>query len=357
MGEFRNLLGLVGSRSTASILSMLLGAVALFNSGCSGLVTASNSGGGPPLTIANVAVGTATPTSVGVNWQTNSPASSQVEYGTTTSYGSTTALDSTMVTSHQLTVPSLKPGTTYHCRVHSTDAKNNSAVSGDLACPTPRDTTPPTVSITFPVANATLSGTVNLTATATDDVAVASVQFKVDTADVGSAISSAPYSYSLNTGTLLDGNHILTAMATDTSGNTATSTGITVKVNNATPAPSITRHHEPESGVRIGRHASNDHRYELWRSAGNERRRFQRDVRDADNLERDEHRCAGAGGSHHGQCGGDSWERGEQRCELHSDGSSPEYHESESDFRIGRRVGDDRGCELWSHTRIEHSDV
>ncbi len=239
MGGFRNFPGLFGRRSTAIILSMLLGAVALFNSGCSGLVTASNSGGGLPLTISNVAVGTATPTSVAIDWQTNSAASSQVEYGTTTSYGATTALDSTMVTSHQVAVPSLKPGTAYHCRVHSTDAKNNSAVSGDLVCSTPPDTTPPTVSITFPVANATLSGTVNLTATATDDVAVASVQFKVDTANVGPAISSAAYSYSLNTATFSDGNHILTAMATDTSGNTATSTGITVKVNNATPAPSI----------------------------------------------------------------------------------------------------------------------
>src|SRR5258708_10016915 len=131
MGEFRNLLGLVGSRSTAIILSMLLGAVALFNSGCSGLVTASNSGGGLPLTISNVGVGTATPTSVAIDWQTNSAASSQVEYGTTTSYGATTALDSTMVTSHQMTVSNLRPGTTYHCRVHSTDAKNNSAVTGD----------------------------------------------------------------------------------------------------------------------------------------------------------------------------------------------------------------------------------
>src|SRR4029077_14220700 len=186
----------------------LITAVAvLLSGGCSGLVSASGSGNPGPLMILNVAAANTTPTRVSINWQTNAAANSQVEYGTTTSYGSMTTLDSTMVTSHQLTVSNLKPATAYHCRVHSTDAQNNSAVSSDLSCPTPRDTTPPTVSITSPVANATLSGAVTMTASATDDVAVASVQFKVDSANTGAAITSAPYSYALNTTALADGNH------------------------------------------------------------------------------------------------------------------------------------------------------
>src|SRR5579885_1807400 len=48
----------------------------------------------------------------------------------------------------------------------------------------PPDTTPPTVSVTSPAAGSVLSGSVNLTATASDNVAVASVQFKVDNANV-----------------------------------------------------------------------------------------------------------------------------------------------------------------------------
>src|SRR2546430_15113708 len=240
MRGFRCTLGISGHPFTIKILILCTLGGALFNSGCVGLVSGSNGGGSPTtLTISNAVTANATPTSVGIDWQTSAPANSQVEYGTTTSYGSTTPVDSTMVTTHQLTVSGLNPGTTYHCRVHSTDARNNSAVSGDLPCSTPKDTTPPTVSITSPAANATLSGTANLTASASDNVAVASVQFKVDSANTGAAVTAAPYTYALNTAALSNGNHTLTAVATDTSGNTAASAGVPVSVNNATPAPSI----------------------------------------------------------------------------------------------------------------------
>src|SRR5256886_2740673 len=240
MRGFRCTLGISGHPFTIKILILCTLGGALFNSGCVGLVSGSNGGGSPTtLTISNAVTANATPTSVGIDWQTSAPANSQVEYGTTTSYGSTTPVDSTMVTTHQLTVSGLNPGTTYLCRVHSTDARNNSAVSGDLPCSTPKDTTPPTVSITSPAANATLSGTANLTASASDNVAVASVQFKVDSANTGAAVTAAPYTYALNTAALSNGNHTLTAVATDTSGNTASSAGVPVSVNNATHAPSI----------------------------------------------------------------------------------------------------------------------
>src|SRR5262249_27220854 len=42
------------------------------------------------------------------------------------------------------------------------------------------DTTPPTVSLTAPANAATVTGTVNVTATASDNVGVASVQFQLD---------------------------------------------------------------------------------------------------------------------------------------------------------------------------------
>src|SRR5260370_9788047 len=81
---------------------------------------------------------------------------------------------------------------------------------------------------------------ITLTATATDNVAVASVQFKVDNANTGAPVTAAPYSYSLNTTTLANGSHAIAAVAADTAGNRATSTVVTVNVNNATPGPSIT---------------------------------------------------------------------------------------------------------------------
>jgi hypothetical protein len=110
------------------------------------------------------------------------------------------------------------------------------------------DTTPPVVAITSPANNATISGTTSMTASATDNVAVASVQFKVDNANAGAAILSAPYSTTLATTTLPNGNHVLTAVATDTSGNTATSAAVTVNVNNTAAGPSITSLN-PTSGL------------------------------------------------------------------------------------------------------------
>ncbi|HKV25953.1 MAG TPA: IPT/TIG domain-containing protein [Candidatus Acidoferrum sp.] len=214
---------------------------ALLISGCAGLIQSASPGnnGGGSLSISNVTTSNATPASIVVNWQTSSPATSQVEYGPTTNYGSLTAVDTAMVTNHQVSVANLKPGTTYHCRVHSTDASNQTAISGDFSCTTPADTTPPAVSITSPAANSTVSGTINVTANASDNVAVANVQFKVDGANTGSPILSAPYTYALNTKTLSDGSHVLTAVATDTSGNSATSSGVSVTVSNAIPGPTI----------------------------------------------------------------------------------------------------------------------
>jgi len=215
--------------------------------GCAGFVsgTNSNSTGSNPLTVSNVQPSGATPTGFQVNWTTNIAANSAVNYGTTSSYGSSTPLNSSMVTSHQVALSGLTKGTLYHFRVTSTDAQGVTANSGDMTFSTEADNTPPTVSITAPSANATLSGTTTLTASATDSVGIASVQFEVDNSNVGAPITSTPYSYSLNTATLSNGTHVINAFATDTVGNSATSAGVSVTVNNAAPAPSISSLNPP----------------------------------------------------------------------------------------------------------------
>ncbi|MDE3068519.1 MAG: right-handed parallel beta-helix repeat-containing protein [Verrucomicrobiota bacterium] len=95
------------------------------------------------------------------------------------------------------------------------------------------DTTPPTVSMTAPGNGATVSGTaVGVSANASDNVGVASVQFKLDGANLGSALTATPYALTWDSTAVADGTHQLTAVATDTSGNQTAAAALTVNVSN-----------------------------------------------------------------------------------------------------------------------------
>jgi hypothetical protein len=96
------------------------------------------------------------------------------------------------------------------------------------------------VSISAPGAGQTVSGTVILSAGASDNVAVAGVQFLIDGGAYGAEDTSAPYSTSINTTALTNGSHTIAATARDTSGNRRTSTVVTFNVSNAIPPPPTT---------------------------------------------------------------------------------------------------------------------
>jgi len=65
-----------------------------------------------------------------IEWTTDKPATSQVEYGTTDAYGSTTPLDNELTTSHSVTLTGLEPDATYYrFRIKSKDASGNEATA------------------------------------------------------------------------------------------------------------------------------------------------------------------------------------------------------------------------------------
>ena len=97
----------------------------------------------------------------------------------------------------------------------------------------PRTATPPTVAVTEPAAGANISGTATLAATASDNVGVLGVQFKVDGTDVGIEDTTAPYSVSWDSTTGSSGAHSITAVARDAAGNATTSAPVSVAVTNA----------------------------------------------------------------------------------------------------------------------------
>jgi subtilisin family serine protease len=93
----------------------------------------------------------------------------------------------------------------------------------------PPDTTKPTVTVSAPAANATVSGTVNVTATASDNVGVTKVEVQIGTA-AATADETAPYSVAWDTTTVADGAHTIKVTAYDAAGNTATANvPVTVK--------------------------------------------------------------------------------------------------------------------------------
>ena len=102
---------------------------------------------------------------------------------------------------------------------------------------TPGDTTPPTVNVTAPANGATVSGTVTVTASASDAVGVTRVEFLVDGSPVGSD-TTAPYEFAWNSTGVSNGSHTLAARAFDAAGNQATDSDTTVTVSNSgNPTP------------------------------------------------------------------------------------------------------------------------
>src|SRR5439155_1727397 len=106
----------------------------------------------------------------------------------------------------------------------------------DTADITVRDTTPPTAEVASPGDGATVSGTVTVTASASDTVGVVGVQLLLDGEPLGAEDTSEPYEVAWDTRTVPDGTHRLAARAGDAAGNIATSASVTVTVANG-PVP------------------------------------------------------------------------------------------------------------------------
>ena len=109
----------------------------------------------------------------------------------------------------------------------------NADQSGSINPPSVTDATLPAVSLSNPLPNTTISGSITISSTASDNVGVVGVQFKLDGLNLNSEDISSPYSISWDTTTVSNGSHTLTAVARDASGNTTISSGVSVMVSNS----------------------------------------------------------------------------------------------------------------------------
>jgi len=135
---------------------------------------------------------------------------------------------------------------------NSTTSAVNTLIVKNTVTPPP-DTTSPIVSVTSPAANATVAGTVTLSAQASDNVAVVGVRFLVDGIQVGAELTASPYQLSWNSTIVADGNHSLVAIARDAAGNSTPSAPVTLVVKNTvTPPPTSTNLVQNPSVESIG---------------------------------------------------------------------------------------------------------
>lgn len=98
----------------------------------------------------------------------------------------------------------------------------------------------PTVAITSPLGDVPVTGTVAVTAGAGDDKGVTQVEFFVNGASIGIDTNEADgWSVQWDSTKVEDGGYTITAKATDTAGQTTTSAGVAVTVDNV-PDPAVT---------------------------------------------------------------------------------------------------------------------
>src|SRR6476469_6484476 len=92
--------------------------------------------------------------------------------------------------------------------------------------------------VVLPAFADSLTGRVVVSATASDNVGVVSVQLQVDGNDLGPAFTAPPYSITWDTATISDGPHIVSAIARDAAGNQTTQF-LEVTVDNTPPTISL----------------------------------------------------------------------------------------------------------------------
>jgi glucose/arabinose dehydrogenase len=114
----------------------------------------------------------------------------------------------------------------------------SAVVNVSIAAASGSDTQPPVATLTSPSQFADgLTGTVTLSATASDNVGVTGVEFQVDGIAIGAIDSSAPYQTSIVASAYTAGQHVIRARARDAAGNQSPWASATVRFGGSVAIP------------------------------------------------------------------------------------------------------------------------
>jgi glucose/arabinose dehydrogenase/PKD repeat protein len=201
-------------------------------------------------TISGRTVSGITVSSAQINWTTNEPSTSRVEYGLTSSYGLSTALDSSLVTAHSVALTGLAPNTTYNYRIRTIDAAGNERISGNATFRTAVDNVAPSVPSGL---TATVVSTTQIDLSwnpSTDNVAVTGYRIFRDGTQVGTSTTTSFSDTGLSPGT----PHVYAVRAVDAatnvSGPSGSATATTFSLDTTPPAVTVTA--PSESAALLG---------------------------------------------------------------------------------------------------------
>ena len=175
--------------------------------------------------ISDIQVATTNSTAT-ITWVTDEPSTSKIDYGVDNNYGSNVD-DSTLATSHSLTLSGLSANTTYHYQATSSDSSNNDASSVGLTFTT--DDNAPATDITPPViSNIQVSALTHTSATITwdtDEQSNSEIDYGLSTSFGSNLnVASQTIAHSLTLSSLMpDTNYHYQISATDAIDNNAIS--------------------------------------------------------------------------------------------------------------------------------------
>ncbi|HQU61774.1 MAG TPA: Ig-like domain-containing protein, partial [Nitrosomonas sp.] len=131
------------------------------------------------------------------------------------------------------------PDGNYVLSAHAIDAAGNHNVSANVSITinntSPADTQKPTISIASPISGSTVSGSIPVSFSYADNVAVTAVDLYVNGQLHGKS-TQAPFAFTLDTAKIPNGSYSLVAHASDAAGNQGISAAASVTVNNAPAA-------------------------------------------------------------------------------------------------------------------------
>jgi hypothetical protein len=225
----------------AALVTPLLlagGSSAVAGGGC-GKKCGPGSSSSPTVTISTPAAGADIASPLQVAGSASSSSRTITSVGVSVDGGAWQTASGTTSWSTSVNAAQLAPGT-HVLSARATDSSGKStSVSENVVV---ADTTAPTVSFATPAAGTTVGGTVTLTGSAADNVAVSHVDVSVDSGSWQPANGTTTWSAIADTSSLADGTHTFFARATDGAGN-ATTASLTVTVKNAvldTSPPTVT---------------------------------------------------------------------------------------------------------------------